>query len=75
MIPVPSSARVWLACGGRYRPGGVSTGLVLFVAFSFTCRSAWRWIWVVSTDSCPSQSAMMVHLSACNAALPVRPKI
>jgi integrase len=43
---------------GRYRLRCVGSGAVLARAFSFRARSAARYICVVSTDSCPSQSAI-----------------
>src|SRR6202011_5313010 len=45
---------------GRYRPDALpfAMGVVLARAFSLSARSASRYIWVVSMDSCPSQSAI-----------------
>jgi integron integrase len=50
---------------GRKRPTGTLMGAVLASAASFSCRSAWRYIWVVSTDSCPSQRAMTERSTPC----------
>ncbi len=50
---------------GRNRPGLTSNGVVLESAFSLRRRSAWRYIWVVSTDSWPSQRAMMERSIPC----------
>ena len=50
---------------GRYRVGLTPSGTVCESAFSFRRRSAWRYIWVVSTDSCPSQSAITERSTPC----------
>ena len=50
-----------------------ATGCVFAIAFSFSSISAWTYICVLSTDSCPSQSAITVRStpfwSSCIAAL------
>ena len=46
---------------GRYRPALIPRGAVRKRAFSFKRMSAWRYIFVVSADSCPSQSAITVR--------------
>ena len=43
---------------GRYRPGLTPRGCERDSACSFNFMSACRYIWVVSTDSCPSHSAI-----------------
>jgi len=43
---------------GRNRAGLTPSGVVRESAFSFKRMSAWRYICVVCTDSCPSQSAI-----------------
>ena len=43
---------------GRYRVGLTPRGSVHESAFSFKRMSAWRYTFVVSGDSCPSQSAI-----------------
>lgn len=50
---------------GRYRAGLTPSGSVRNSAFSFKRMSAWRYICVVSGDSCPSQSAITERSTPC----------
>jgi integrase/recombinase XerD len=50
---------------GRNRPGCTPNGVILPSASSFRRKSACRYIWVVSTDSCPSHSAMTERSTPC----------
>ena len=50
---------------GRYRPGLTPRGGVRESACSFNFMSACRYIWVVSTDSCPSQRAITERSTPC----------
>lgn len=50
---------------GRNRPGFASKGAIFARAFSLRRKSAWRYICVVSTDSCPSQSAITERSMPC----------
>jgi Transposase IS66 family len=49
------------ASGGRKRAGTTPEGLACAKAFSLSCMSACRYIWVVSVDSWPSQRAITLR--------------
>ena len=53
---VSKKAKSWSS--GRYRPGLIPNASVCESAFSFKRMSAWRYCFVVSADSCPSQRAI-----------------
>jgi transposase InsO family protein len=53
---VSKKAKSWSS--GRYRPGLIPSASVCESAFSFKRMSAWRYTFVVSADSCPSQRAI-----------------
>ena len=57
-------AKVWSS--GLYRPHCAPGEAVLSSARSFILRSAWRYISVVFTDSCPSQRAITLRSIPCS---------